>query len=285
MYTMPDSATRGRAGSARADRGSGATPSLSVRYWKKMRLHKVYPVTVSGSGRGDSEPVVVRVVMAGAQVVPAELPLDPSDPSDKATFYVTPIAQGGLRGERVEVLQGGRKVQEIRIPAKVSSQRGTLVWLFLAFFIPWLILHYFVYSPIGYQTPLNPNGTEQYVSQPWKEYKYTPRKDAKGNVVRDRDGEPLDARGEQITDFFTSNMPKLESLFDDKDILNIYHDIQDFPRLAYLHLFDSYHNLDEPLAFYIFLALMFLTLVSFVLRQEGRKTVYGRPLPETMDLD
>src|SRR5881396_2891305 len=89
------------------------------------------PARDSARGAGATAPVTVRLVMAGAQVVPAEQTLDPGDPGDKATFYVTPLAHGGLRGERIEVVQNGRKVQELRIPCKVTSQKGTLVWLFL----------------------------------------------------------------------------------------------------------------------------------------------------------
>src|SRR5262245_1986635 len=121
-------------------------PSLSVRYWKRMRVNKVYPVVVSWRGAsrdGDVEggPVTVRLLMAGAQVVPSEHTMDPREPRDTATFYVTPLAKGGLRGEKIEVLQGGRKIQEIRLPSKTTSQSSTLVWLFLAIFLPWLIWH------------------------------------------------------------------------------------------------------------------------------------------------
>ena len=85
----------------------------------------------------------VRLIMAGAQVVPAEQTLDPSDGDAKVTFYVTPLAKGWLRGERVEVLQNGRKVGELRTAAKVTTQRLTLALLVLTFLVPWLLLGVF----------------------------------------------------------------------------------------------------------------------------------------------
>src|SRR5947207_865510 len=67
---------------------STAAPQLQVRYYKKMRPNRVYPVVVgwkpTGAGRSSAgNPVLLRLVMAGAQVVPAEQPLDPADPDAK----------------------------------------------------------------------------------------------------------------------------------------------------------------------------------------------------------
>ena len=266
---MPESAVRSRPQPAQR---AATGPYLSVRYWKRMRVNKVYPVVVSTTGKGDAEPVVVRVVMAGAQVVPAELPMDPSNPGDKATFYVTPLAKGNLRGERVEVLQGGRKVQEIRIPSKTVSQSSTVVWLALAIIVPWLILHFFDYHPIGYQAKLDSEGREKYERGPQVWSKYKEEKDKEGELNGPK----------RITNFITDNMPKLEpmlGLAKDSDVVVYYKDAQDFPRKGYQHLIENYHDLDQPLAFYIFCAFLLIALISFIARQEGRKTVRGKPLP------
>src|SRR4051812_35734299 len=122
---MPESPPKSRAtatqkgtASARETTRATAAPQLQVRYYKKMRANRVYPVVVSWkqSGRGRTaggSPVLVRLVMAGAQVVPSEHPLAPADADGRATFYVTPLAKGWLRGERLEVIQDGHKVQEI----------------------------------------------------------------------------------------------------------------------------------------------------------------------------
>ncbi|HYT87844.1 MAG TPA: hypothetical protein VEL76_03920 [Gemmataceae bacterium] len=162
---MPESPpSRGRttvqksAASASESSRSTALPQIQVRYYKKMKAHRVYPVVVSwkqaGKGRaGSGNPVLLRLVMAGAQVVPSEQPLDPADGAARATFYVTPLAKGWLRGERLEVIQGGRKVQEIKLPAKVNSQRKTWLLFFLTFFIPFFVVPYFTDSPIREPMP------------------------------------------------------------------------------------------------------------------------------------
>jgi hypothetical protein len=262
-----------RAASSReAQRGYGRAPALSVRFWKKMRIQKVYPVDVTwvGAGRDGGEPITLRLVMAGAQVVPSELTLDPNEPRAKATFYVTPLAQGGLRGEKLEVLQQGKKIQEIRTPCTVTSQRGTLFWLFLAFFLPWLMMHYFMYSPVGYKPPLKHDGTEKIVSKPWLEKVRV--LDAKKNEV---DVEVDIAGAKLITERIKQNTPsELE-----EPLGETYEDIRSFPGDAYANAFQQYHELKQPIAFYIFLGLLVVTFLSFVFRLESRKRVTGRPLP------
>ncbi len=118
-----------------------AIPPVKIRYYRRMRPNRVYPFTVGwkGGARTSGEPVVVRLVMAGAQVVPAEQTLDPARPDDRATFFVTPLAKGWMRGERLEVVQGGRKVQEIRLGCKVTTQRLTWLLLLLTIVFAWWI--------------------------------------------------------------------------------------------------------------------------------------------------
>jgi hypothetical protein len=249
---------------------SARGPSLTVRYWKKMRPNKVYPVVVSTKGRLDIGALTLRVVVAGAQVVPAEQPFDPANPSEKVTFYVTPLAKGPLRGERLEVLKDGVKIQEFRMPSRVCTQRPTLFWLCLSLLIPWLLMHYFMYSPIGFQAPLEENGTEKYIRRPWDDY------------YRPGFGEPRSIR---ITEFVEDNTPDLKLITSDKDILDQYDSIRTFPQKVYLHLFERYRETRQPIAFYVFLALLLIAFISFVLRQEGRKTLYGKPLPLGVDQD
>jgi hypothetical protein len=136
---------KGRPAAAKAGRGSARNsntlPALVVRYQRRMKPQQVYPCDVrwkSSPRGGAGGPLVVRLVMAGAQVVPSERTLDPDRPSDKALFYVTPLARGWLRGERVEVLRDGRKVQEIPLRSKVVTQRLTWALLVLTLVLPWL---------------------------------------------------------------------------------------------------------------------------------------------------
>jgi hypothetical protein len=141
-----------RKAGARGSQRSETLPPLAVRYMRRMKRQKVYSYEVSWKGassyRGPASPVVVRLVVAGAQVVPAERSLDPAKPDVKAVFFVTPLAKGWLRGERVEVLQDGKKVQEIRLPSKVVTQRLAWALLVLAFVLPWLLSHYVMVNHI-----------------------------------------------------------------------------------------------------------------------------------------
>jgi hypothetical protein len=235
-----------------------------------MRPNKVYPVTVGTKGRFDSAPLTLRLVVAGAQVVPAEQPFDLSNPGETVTFYVTPLAKGYLRGERLEVLQDGVKIQEFRMPSRTCTQRPTLGWLFLSLFIPWLLLHFLVYSPVGFQVPTKVDGTDEYVRKPSAEY-YPPKK-----------GEP---RAERITHFVQDNTPDLKDLTSDKDMQEQYDSARDFPKKVYLHLFEMYRDSGQPIALYVFLALLLCAFISFVVRQEGRRTLHGKPLPLGVDQD
>jgi hypothetical protein len=257
-----------------------AGPALSVRYWQRMRPHKVYPVVVSTTGGGPSSPATVRLVMAGAQVVPAEQPLDAANPREELTFYVTPLAKGNLRAECIEVVQGGAKIQELPIPCQVCTQKPALVLLLCALLIPWLMLHFLVYAPIGYQTPLAGDGTEEYIRPPAKDY-------AAGEEGR----EPRAAR---ITHFLQDNTPFKGWLGDSKqvtsdgaaekekdqkkDAARRDDDPASLPERAYVELVRTYRGLGQPLAFYVFFLLVICSLVSFIGRQERLRTVRGRPL-------
>jgi hypothetical protein len=239
-----------------------------------MRISKVYPVVVRMSGEGEGDPITVRMVQAGAQVVPAEHTMDPGNPGEMVTFYVTPIAHGTLRGGQLEVIQGGRKIQEIRTPCRVTSQKGTLIWLFLALFIPWLLLHYLEYSPIGWQKPIKDDGTELYVRKPIEKYKYA-KPGSPGELLPNRPSRV-------ITDFVEDNTFDLKELgLDPKtsDIAKFYEDAREFPERAYLHLLENYHALKMPLPLIVFLLFLFIALISFLARTQATRRVYGRPLP------
>jgi hypothetical protein len=135
------------AGFARG-RNENVLPPLRVTYYRQMRRQRVYQATVSwykgSTMRPPSgvEPIRVRLIMAGAQIVPSEQVLDPSDPDATVRFYVTPLADGKLRAEHLEVLIQGRKVQEVLLPARVVNQRRTWMMLLMAVLMPWMIFTY-----------------------------------------------------------------------------------------------------------------------------------------------
>jgi hypothetical protein len=121
-----------------------------------MKPQRVYPLTVEvprGSGgrllpAGSGEAVVVRPLIPGAVVVPAEQRLDVARPGSQVTFSVTPLAKGRLPNPRVEVLQHGRVVQEIGLRMKGVTQRMTWWLLALTLLVPSLLLYYGRYYPV-----------------------------------------------------------------------------------------------------------------------------------------
>src|SRR5262249_45325166 len=114
---------------------------LQFRYNPVMKPHRVYTLAVevprSKAAGGDAAVVVVRPVIAGAQVVPAEQRLDPSAPGHQGTFHVTPLARGKLPRARVEVYTAGRAPQSVPVPMKAKTQRLAWLLLALAFLLPW----------------------------------------------------------------------------------------------------------------------------------------------------
>src|SRR5262245_23449650 len=92
-----------------------AQTQLRVRYYRRMNVQRVYPLTVEVPAvrTGQAPPpvvdsVVVRPIIPGALVVPVEQKLDPNRPGASVKFHVTPIARGDLPDSRIEVHHPGR---------------------------------------------------------------------------------------------------------------------------------------------------------------------------------
>jgi hypothetical protein len=115
-----------------------------VRYHCRMRLQRVFPLIVEVK-RGDRQPesgagslpAIVRPVIPGALVVPAEEKIDASVPGSQVVFHVTPLARRRLPEARVEVHQKHRQVQPIPLNIKVTTQRLACLLLALAVLVPW----------------------------------------------------------------------------------------------------------------------------------------------------
>jgi hypothetical protein len=120
-------------------------PALVVRYYRRMKPRKVYPVEVRWGSTprpiGTVKQVTVRLLAAGAQVVPNEQVLDASRPELGATFFVTPLADGWLRAQRLEIITQGKKVQELPLATKVVRRCWAWFFLIMAFVLPWLLSH------------------------------------------------------------------------------------------------------------------------------------------------
>jgi hypothetical protein len=261
-------ASKGWAGSAKAGAAAGSQrslPPLVVSYMRRMKPQRVYSIDVrwqhAAKPAVSSSSVVVRLVMAGAQVVPSERTMDPGRPKERAQFYVTPLARGWLRGERLEVLVDGRKVQEIRLPSKAVSQRATWALLLLTILLPWQ----------------------------WSSWiQGTKKSEIAGKQETKKDDPP----GNQAAGALAQNFPPLPDVvveytekLPEGQLRSFVENLEDTPGLVkaclnWLH----YKSLDSqkqgyPLPGLIAYGMLALTLVSWWLHREKRKRRAGQPIP------
>ena len=120
-------------------------PPLQFRYYTIMKPQRVYALVVEVPKRKGGEvrgggPVVVRPIVPGAVVVPAEQRFDTSEAGNQITFHVTPLARGRLPHARVEVFTPGQPPQEILLPMSARTQRLSWFLLLLAIVVPWFML-------------------------------------------------------------------------------------------------------------------------------------------------
>jgi hypothetical protein len=224
---------------------AGTLPPLLIRGMRRMKRQRVYTYEVSWSHKPASERhVVVRLIAAGAQVVPAERPLDAAG---RALFYVAPLVNGPLRGERLEVLVDGRKVQETPLPSRVVSQRSTWMLLLLTFLVPWL----------------------------WSTYIVGEEGDAPGTAVQ----KYLTRRLEPVTKYVHKEW--------DLDLSGTIKDLTDNVRTNLDGLHGLTWQRDKPLGlylmtFYLIVGLLLLTILSWFFHREKRRrrTTAPVPLPE-----
>jgi hypothetical protein len=154
---------RSKAPGAR-DPGHHTQTDLRVRYYQRMRVQRVYPLVVevrSGAAARPAggltlEPVAVRPLIPGAQVVPAEQRLDVTRPGDKATFFVTPLARGRFPEPRVVVLQHGRAVHAIPLRMKAVTQRFTWLLLLLTVLLTAGVFYYTHVNKLTGKIPYTP---------------------------------------------------------------------------------------------------------------------------------
>lgn len=269
---MPEAATKGKSRSAAKGEGGRSEPTLPalrVRYYRRMKPQRVYRFEVSWepsdrAPRGEGKRVTLRLLAAGAQVLPAEQTLDATQPDEKAIFYVTPLAKGWLQNVKLEVLSGSRKIQEIPMASKVVSQRRTLMWFALSFIIPWLILTQLKYSPVLDEETVYAKyfvqGSAKYsgLVKLVEKNENMPRKVE--NFIKDNVPE--------VPELVTDNVPEVESgLKEARSAI-----AEAVAGLVYV-------SRTEPLAFYIWGVLILMTLVSAFFSRVTRKRARGKPIP------
>ncbi|HEY1860567.1 MAG TPA: hypothetical protein VGG61_09455 [Gemmataceae bacterium] len=135
-----------------------ASFQLDVRFYRVMKPFRVYPLVVklaNGPARlvGGQAPVVVRPVVGGALVTPAQRQFDPHSAGDSATFQITPQAKGRLLGACVEVSQGGRTLTTIPMKMQGKTQRLTWLLFFLTLVVPSVLLYFTSIAPLKGDVP------------------------------------------------------------------------------------------------------------------------------------
>jgi hypothetical protein len=157
---MPVGGNREPAG-ARLDQGHARSGgfSLSVRFYRAMKPNRVYPLVVempratAKVGSGGTAPLMVKPIIGGAVVAPAEQALEMSPNGGQVTFQVTPVAKGRLKDARVEVSQQGRQVESIPLKMKTRTQRLTWFLLLLTLILPVIMAYFTSIAPLSGDVP------------------------------------------------------------------------------------------------------------------------------------
>ena len=230
--------------------GGASLPSVEVAYYRRMKLQRVYPWVVrwrKGAAPAAGEKVTLRLLMAGAQVLPSEQTLDAGNPNAQATFYVTPLARGWLRAQRLEIVHNGRKVQEVPLASKATTHRLTWALLLLTVLVPWFINAYVKHSP--------------FVDRPT----YDLTTGAKILQLN-----PTVAQ--TVENSLASNVPEMPALIND-NLPQVNDTLIETRRQAaegYVILIQESQH--QPLAFYAGLIFFVLALVSAVAHRDARRT-------------
>jgi hypothetical protein len=257
-----------------------------------MRPHHVYPVTVrwrvSRGAEPASQPVVVRLLGGGAQIVPSEAALDPSRPDKAATFYVTPLALGPLRGVRLEVLHQGRKVQET--PLRMKSVRQTWTWALLALtlLVTWFCLSPLKYNPMRGQEHVYliqgvPGAADAFKAGAKGGGKGAGKKGAdaaQGTIVVGQTWRGLPP-GEALSAFLNDNMPPVPPQVTENapDVADAMARMNPTIGDTYQALYDMQIKSRVPLAYYAFWFMLLLTFLSFLVHQERRTRLVSKAVP------
>jgi hypothetical protein len=129
--------------SAPAASGPAIRRQPVVAFYRRMLPARVYPLTVTleadkgAAATGADRPVLVRPVIPGCHVMPAEAELS-SRPGSKARFWVTPLCRGQLPEAQVEYRTPERLIGQTALTMKVGRRRLARWLLLLTFVLPLL---------------------------------------------------------------------------------------------------------------------------------------------------
>jgi hypothetical protein len=215
-----------------------------------MKPHRVssvevyWPKSAKPSARGD---ITVRLIVAGAQVLPSEQTMSAAQADARAVFYVTPLAKGWLRNQKLEILSSGRKIQEIPMATKVVSQRLTWFLLFCTFFVPWFILNEITYGPMAEISQL-PDGRKVH---------HRVAKEVERNI--------------------RANVPAPPAFLKDTQIESVLVDSPGYVAKGFQELVGVSGIL--PIAYFSAVAFLVLTILSALFHMPKRRTTSGKPIP------
>lgn len=288
-------------------RGEGPRYVVGVRFYRRMKLKRAYPMAVSLSptaghlhGIKSHVPTVeIRPVLAGALVTPSHYELETTGTTP--AFYVTPLARGQL-DSRLEVYSHGRLLQEIPLPVKGTSQRLTWILLLLTIVIPlgmWYFLRQQNLSTIA--APAQTPAAETQQAQAEEEDQGQAKNDEQmDRMAMKRMGQtPLPGTTRKGGEAMTQPIAKSE--VEPEEPKQNYHPLPkttgpveratmqvlpDFPKVTESIAagiqagYDGARGFaaDLYLVFYVFLALLALTLLSWVVHAGRRASRRGQPI-------
>jgi hypothetical protein len=289
------------AGAARHDASHARTPSiqLNFRFYSAMKPGRVYPLKVElPRGAADkastsAAPLVVKPVIPGAVVAPAEQTLDLSPSGGHVTFQVTPLAKGRLPDARVDVSQQGRLVERVRMSMRGRTQCATWVLLLLTLIVPFGLLYCTVISPLRGDVPhlVKKADTPEAVKRPpipamrpggpqgpgGPGENPTPLVE-EGSSIKMLAGDHGEVLQYKVSDTVRKNSPTIPWVIDEKPLYNISESPSDGLEWATWGLGKAYQFLcvgakEFYPSFWCATALLLLTLVSLLFRRTVQATI------------
>lgn len=241
-----------------SSRGESSLPPVQIMYYRRMKLQRVYPVVVQwgkGAAPAAGQKIKLRLLMAGAQIVPAEQTLDAGKLDQAATFFVTPLARGWLRAQRLQIIHEGRKAQDVAMVSKAVTHRLTWCLLLLAVIAPFLMHNWIKNSSFLETSTFDVRGI----------------KAIKANRSED------DVR-RAVHFAIADNVPEMPEVIDEY-LPSLNENLKDARRWVaheYGHL--VFVSADQPIAFYTALCFLGLALFSAVTHRDLRRRVISQPI-------